>query len=111
MQNSNHSVEAGHEKVTVARNNFMQINNAINDVQSQAQSVTAAIRAIHLDIEKLIKENDIISEFSITSSTNVQSVAASSQEQTAAMEEVAAASTLLAKMAIDLQVSIQTFKY
>lgn len=45
------------------------------------------------------------------SSSNVQSVAASSEEQNAAMEEVAAASTHLAKMAVDLQESIQAFKY
>ncbi|WP_332647827.1 methyl-accepting chemotaxis protein [Lysinibacillus sp. 54212] len=111
MQNSNHSVEVGREKVSVARDNFLTINDAIHDVQSQAESVTEAIRAIHLDVEKLVKEIDIISEVSIKSSTNVQSVAASSQEQNAAMEEVAAASTHLAKMAVDLQESIQTFKY
>lgn len=111
MINSNDSVKAGREKVNVARDNFIQIDNAINDVQAQAQSVTAAIRMIHQDIEKLVKEIDYISEVSMKSSSNVQSVAASSEEQNAAMEEVAAASTHLAKMAIDLQESIQTFKY
>lgn len=111
MENSNHSVMVGREKVNVARDNFLQINSAINDVQKQAESATAAIRAIHQDVEKLVKEIDYISEVSIQSRGNVQSVAASSEEQNAAMEEVAAASTHLSKMAIDLQESIQTFKY
>ncbi|KOS64202.1 methyl-accepting chemotaxis protein [Lysinibacillus agricola] len=111
MINSNDSVIVGREKVNVARDNFIQIDDAINDVQAQTESVTAAIRTIHLDIEKLVKEIDYISEVSMKSSGNVQSVAASSEEQNAAMEEVAAASTHLAKMAIDLQESIQTFKY
>lgn len=111
MINSNDSVKAGSEKVNVARDNFIQIDDAINDVQAQTESVTAAIRTIHQDIEKLVKEIDYISEVSMKSSSNVQSVAASSEEQNAAMEEVAAASTHLAKMAIDLQDSIQAFKY
>ena len=111
MINSNDSVKVGREKVNVARDNFIQIDDAINDVQAQTESVTAAIRTIHQDIEKLVKEIDYISEVSMKSSSNVQSVAASSEEQNAAMEEVAAASTHLAKMAIDLQESIQAFKY
>ncbi|MGE7090419.1 methyl-accepting chemotaxis protein [Lysinibacillus sp. NPDC048646] len=111
MVNSNDSVTVGREKVNVARDNFLQIDVAIDDVQAQTESVTEAIRAIHLDIENLVKEIGFISEVSMQSSGNVQSVAASSEEQNAAMEEVAAASTHLAKMAIDLQESIQTFKY
>ncbi|MFT9816070.1 methyl-accepting chemotaxis protein [Lysinibacillus sp. NPDC056185] len=111
MISSNDSVMLGREKVNVARDNFIQIDDAINDVQTQTESVTAAIRMIHQDIEKLVKEIDYISEVSMQSSSNVQSVAASSEEQNAAMEEVAAASTHLAKMAIDLQESIQAFKY
>jgi len=111
MGNSNESVTVGRDKVNVARDNFLTIDEAINDVQAQTQAVTAAIRAIYLDIEKLVKEIDYISEVSMKSSGNVQSVAASSEEQNAAMEEVAAASSHLAKMAIDLQESIQAFKY
>ncbi|HBT72564.1 MAG TPA: methyl-accepting chemotaxis protein [Lysinibacillus sp.] len=111
MVNSNDSVHVGREKVNVARDNFIQIDDAINDVQAQTEIVTTAIRTIHHDVEKLVKEIDYISEVSMKSSRHVQSVAASSEEQNAAMEEVAASSTHLAKMAIDLQESIQSFKY
>lgn len=111
MVNSNDSVHVGRDKVNGARDNFIQIDDAITDVQAQTELVTAAIRTIHQDIEKLVQEIDYIGEVSMKSSRHVQSVAASSEEQNAAMEEVAAASTHLAKMAIDLQESIQTFKY
>ncbi|HAU33996.1 MAG TPA: methyl-accepting chemotaxis protein, partial [Lysinibacillus sp.] len=111
MVNSNDSVHVGRDKVNVARDNFIQIDDAITDVQAQTELVTAAIRTIHQDIEKLVQEINYIGEVSMKSSRHVQSVAASSEEQNAAMEEVAAASTHLAKMAIDLQESIQTFKY
>lgn len=109
--NSNDSVHVGRNKVNVARDNFIQIDDAITDVQAQTELVTAAISTIHQDIEQLVQEIDYIGEVSMKSSRHVQSVAASSEEQNAAMEEVAAASTHLAKMAIDLQESIQTFKY
>lgn len=111
MVNSNDSVHVGRDKVNVARDNFIQIDDAITDVQAQTELVTAAIRTIHQDIEKLVQEINYIGEVSMKSSRHVQSVAASSEEQNAAMEEIAAASTHLAKMAIDLQESIQTFKY
>ncbi|SCX46120.1 methyl-accepting chemotaxis protein [Lysinibacillus fusiformis] len=111
MVNSNDSVHVGRDKVNVARDNFIQIDDAITDVQAQTELVTAAIRTIHQDIEKLVQEINYIGQVSMKSSRHVQSVAASSEEQNAAMEEVAAASTHLAKMAIDLQESIQTFKY
>ncbi len=111
MVNSNDSVHVGRDKVNVARDNFIQIDDAITDVQAQTELVTAAIRTIHQDIEKLVQEINYIGEVSMKSSRHVQCVAASSEEQNAAMEEVAAASTHLAKMAIDLQESIQTFKY
>ncbi|WP_375105513.1 methyl-accepting chemotaxis protein [Lysinibacillus fusiformis] len=111
MVNSNDSVHVGRDKVNVARDNFIQIDDAITDVQAQTELVTAAIRTIHQDIEKLVQEINYIGEVSMKSSRHVQSVAASSEEQNAAMEEIAAASTHLAKMAINLQESIQTFKY
>ena len=111
MVNSNDSVHVGREKVNVARDNFIQIDDAINDVQAQTELVTATIQAIHQDIEKLVQEMDYMSEVSVKSSHHVQSVATSSEEQNATMEEVAATSTHLAKMAIDLQESIQSFKY
>lgn len=66
---------------------------------------------MHQDVGKLVDEIDEISKVSEQSNDNVQSVAASTQEQNAAMEEVAAASTHLAKMAIDLQGTVAAFKY
>ncbi|WP_249685431.1 methyl-accepting chemotaxis protein, partial [Bacillus velezensis] len=60
MVNSNDSVHVAREKVNVARDNFIQIDDAINDVQAQTEIVTTAIRTIHQDVEKLVKEIDYI---------------------------------------------------
>lgn len=108
---NDHSVEDGRARVETASNAFIHIHNSIEEVQLQTTSVTSAIRQIFIDIEKLVVDIEKINDVAISSNDNVQSVAASSEEQNASMEEVAAASSHLAQMAIDLQETISEFKY
>lgn len=105
------SVEVGRTRVEAASDAFMHIHNAIEDVQSQTASVTYAVQQINQDIENLVTHIEKINDVSTSSNDNVQSVAASSEQQSASMEEVAAASSHLAQMAIELQETIQGFKY
>lgn len=104
-------VSLGKERVDIARDTFKQIIEAVVIVQQQTESVLTAIQTVHQDVEQLVGEIDDMSNVSMHSTENVQSVAASAEEQNAAMEEVAAASTHLAKMAIELQETISMFKY
>lgn len=108
---SDESVSIGKQRVDVAGDTFKQIIEAIYVVQNQTKAVITAVQTVHQDVGKLVEEIDDISKVSENSNDNVQSVAASTQEQNAAMEEVAAASNHLAKMAIDLQETVATFKY
>lgn len=105
------AVSLGKEKVDIASQSFTNIDQSVEDVQAQTEAVTAAIRQIYADIEKLVQDIDHIHEVSMQTNDNVQSVAASSEEQNASMEEVAAASTHLSTMAIELQEAIQKFKF
>lgn len=52
----------------------------------------------------------IVAQIFEQSSVNTQSMAASSEEQLASMEEISGSETSLAKMAEDLQVLISKFK-
>lgn len=104
-------VSTGKEKVAETRENFLKIDTAIDQVNGEAEAVMQAIKAVLYDVERLVGEINDINEVTVNSNDNVQSVAAASQEQNAAMEEVAAASTYLSEMAINLQESIQSFKY
>lgn len=110
LQN-NQLVETGKEKVAETRENFLKIDTAIDQVEEETLAVTQAVKAVLNDVEKLVGEINDINEVTVNSNDNIQSVAAASQEQNAAMEEVAAASTYLAEMAVELQESIQNFKY
>lgn len=105
------SVETGKEKVAETRENFLKIDAAIDQVEEETKAVTQAIKAVLHDVEKLVVEINDIDEITLKSNDSIQSVAAASEEQNAAMEEVAAASTYLAEMAVELQESIQSFKY
>ena len=105
------SVEMGRNRVDVASESFSHIDTAVQDVQQQTEAVTEAVQQIYLDIERLVTDIERMNEVSAQSNENVQSVAASAEEQNAAMEEVAAASTYLSDMAIGLQETIRTFKY
>lgn len=105
------AVSLGKEKVDIASQSFANIDESVDDVQAQTEAVTAAIRQIYADIEKLVQDIDHIHEVSMKTNDNVQSVAASSEEQNASMEEVAAASTHLSSMAIQLQEAIRKFKF
>lgn len=105
------SVTTGIERVNIASESFATIDESIETVQQQTVQVTTAIEQITHNIDQLVHNIGDIHEVSQNTTENVQSVAASSEEQLAAMEEVAAASTHLANMAIELQETIQAFKY
>ncbi|WP_274309883.1 methyl-accepting chemotaxis protein [Solibacillus daqui] len=111
ITNNDQSVDIGKEKVEETRENFLKIDAAIDQVEEETKAVTQAIKEVLSDVEKLVGEINDINEVTVNSSDSIQSVAAASEEQNAAMEEVAAASTYLAEMAVELQESIQSFKY
>lgn len=105
------SVSQGKERVDIARETFKQILDSVVTVHEQTTLVMASIKTVYDDVGKLVDEMDDISNVSKESTDNVQSIAASAEQQNAAMEEVAAASSHLAKMAIELQETIAAFKY
>lgn len=105
------SVSMGKQRVDVAVETFKKIIEAIYVVQNQTKAVITSVQTVHQDVGKLVEEIDDISKVSEQSNDNVQSVAASTEEQNAAMEEVAAASSHLANMAIELQATVNAFKF
>lgn len=111
IMENDRTVEVGKERVDLASDAFTNIDQSINEVQLQTNAVTTAIQQIYSDIESLVKDIEHINNISFQSNGNAQNVAASSEEQNAAMEEVAAASTHLAQMAIELQETIRQFRY
>ncbi|KQY79493.1 hypothetical protein ASD24_19320 [Paenibacillus sp. Root52] len=98
------------QMITEAGEAFQDIRDAVQQVASQAEEVSAASRQIDGGmghVTKAVNDTIILSD-QIASGTEDGSAAA--QEQLATMEEVAASSAALSRMAEDLQSMIERFK-
>ncbi|MDR6724792.1 methyl-accepting chemotaxis protein [Paenibacillus amylolyticus] len=98
------------QMVTEAGEAFQDIRDAVQQVAAQAEEVSAASRQIDGGmghVTKAVNDTIILSD-QIASGTEDGSAAA--QEQLATMEEVAASSAALSRMAEDLQSMIERFK-
>lgn len=105
------SVEKGRTLSSDAKTIFIQIEQAIDQVEDQTTTIQQGIQQTFGHLERLVTEIDEITQYAVQTTDDIQNVAASSQEQSAAMEQVAAASDHLSRMAIDLQESIQSYRY
>ncbi|MEC0125985.1 methyl-accepting chemotaxis protein [Paenibacillus pabuli] len=100
----------GSQMITEAGEAFRDIRNAVQLVAAQAGEVSAASRQIDGGmghVTKAVNDTIVLSD-QIASGTEDGSAAA--QEQLATMEEVAASSAALSRMAEDLQNMIERFK-
>lgn len=104
------TVNIGKNKVDEARQLFHQITTLIADVQQQNILVTDSVKFIQADIQHLVEQIDQLHESAANNNEHTQSVAATSEEQSATMEEVTIASNELAKMAVELSQAIQKFR-
>ncbi|MFC9711256.1 methyl-accepting chemotaxis protein [Paenibacillus sp. NPDC056933] len=100
----------GSQMITEAGEAFRDIRNSVQLVAAQAGEVSAASRQIDggmSHVTKAVNDTIVLSD-QIASGTEDGSAAA--QEQLATMEEVAASSAALSRMAEDLQSMIERFK-
>lgn len=111
IEHNNEEVDKGVEVVTESANSFEDILNQMNTIFVQIKEVTDLINGVH---ENTFEVQDNFSMMATLSDRNVEAsemVSRSSQDQTAAMEEIAGATMNLAEMAADLEESISTFQY
>ncbi|SEO92501.1 methyl-accepting chemotaxis protein [Paenibacillus sp. OK076] len=98
------------QMITEAGEAFKNIRSAVQLVAAQAGEVSAASRQIDGGMSYVSKEvNDTI-ELSNQIASGTEDGSAAAQEQLATMEEVAASSAALSRMAEDLQSLIEKFK-
>lgn len=110
MSKGAHEVKAGSEVVNNAGLAFNEIVALVDEVSSQIREISAAIEQMAVgsqQIEKSIRDIDLISKDTATLTLTVTSA---TEEQSATMEEVAASSLALARMAEDLQVAVSKFR-
>ena len=111
MENNNKEVESGVQIVTESSNNFSDILNEINTIAYQIEEVTRLTQVLSINSSEVSGGFENMSQLSYGTVKSSTDVVANSEQQTAAMEEIAGATTNLATMASELMESISIFKY
>lgn len=89
---------------------FQKIENSITEVVSQINDVTNLVKNLTAGTSEIETAISGVKEVAETAAGSTQTVSAATQEQLASMEEIAAASQILAQNAEELQHLIQKFK-
>jgi methyl-accepting chemotaxis protein len=110
MSTGNREVRLGTEVVNTAGKAFSQIQSLSSQVSVQVQGISGTIQQVAASSQEIViavKEIDVRSK---DSAAQTETVSAATEEQSASMAEIATSSQTLAKIAEELQLSIQQFK-
>jgi len=110
MNEGSIAVAEGIEQVRQTGESFQSITKMIEDMSAQSQEVSAVVKQVNANTQRMVEMAETITFISEQSASNTQSMAAASEEQLASMEEISSSSTSLARMAEDLQVIVNKFK-
>jgi methyl-accepting chemotaxis protein len=110
MTKGTQEVQLGTQRVTMAGKTFGEIANLIEQVSSQVGNISLAIQQTAGDSQQIVSSVKDIDKISRNTAGQAQTVSAATEEQSASMEEIAAASQSLVKMSEDLQVIVSKFK-
>ncbi|MFD2443949.1 methyl-accepting chemotaxis protein [Bacillus sp. CGMCC 1.16607] len=104
------TVQTGMEKVNMAGASFDEIKISTEKVSDEVSQVFTTNLFIQQEIEKANNQIDQITRISKDISLKMQQVAASSEHQTASMEEISSAIHLLVHLAYEMEVLSNQFK-
>ncbi|WP_421617223.1 methyl-accepting chemotaxis protein [Brevibacillus sp. TJ4] len=110
MNEGTQAVGEGTQLTQQAGNSFEQISRSVGEVFSQLQKVSGAVGLLHDETDRVETSIESVKTISLEFAHNSQEVAAAAEEQNASIEEIAAASQTLAKMAGELQESVKVFR-
>ncbi|MFB9324778.1 methyl-accepting chemotaxis protein [Paenibacillus aurantiacus] len=110
MEEGNDAVKEGMVIIGDAGSAFEQIRASIVAMDGRSQEAVRDAHAIRAETNQVASDLTTISKVAQDASRHTQGVAASAEEQNATMEEIAAASAMLARLAEDLQEALSTFK-
>lgn len=110
MNDGTQEVNVGADVVNTAGKAFKEIVSLINEVSLQIKGISAAIEQMATGSEQIVTSVRDIDCISREAANHAQTVSKATEEQLASMEELAASSQALAKMAEELQSAITQFK-
>ncbi|MCL6586594.1 MAG: hypothetical protein K6T72_08790 [Anoxybacillus sp.] len=102
--------EVGITAIHTAGNTFTEIKQGIRDVAGQIDEVSVAVRKVSDGTKNFIQALQVIHEIATSTTIGTQEVSATTEEQLASMQEIAASAATLSSMVGALQQLIQQFK-
>lgn len=110
MDDGTREVKVGTEVIEVAGDAFHEIVELVEKISIQVQENSAAIQQMATASGKVESTVNQIDQLSKKAADETQIVSASTEEQSAVMEEIASSSQSLANLAAELQEAIHKFK-
>ncbi|GBG57567.1 methyl-accepting chemotaxis protein TlpB [Sporomusaceae bacterium FL31] len=109
MNKGTHEVKVGTEVVNRAGSAFAEIEALISQVSLQMGDIAAAIQQMAAGSHEIVASVKEIERISKDTADQTHTVSAAGEEQSASIEEIAASSQALSKMAGDLQAMLRKF--
>lgn len=110
MKENETVVIEGQQKIDGTGKAFDAIQSATTDIASRTKEMLGAIQSISQGTTDMVKRSQETTDDVMQSASNVETVAAASEEQSASMEEIAASSESLSHMAEELSDIVNQFK-
>ncbi|NOU90174.1 HAMP domain-containing protein [Paenibacillus sp. LMG 31460] len=110
MEDGDSNVQEGKLLTKKAGDSFTNILQLVEGVSGQAGDMTNEIKMIQMNTHKMVENMEIVSNLYGNSASSTNHISATTEEQTAAIQEVASYSNELAHMAKVLQQSVASFK-
>ncbi|MFO1443334.1 methyl-accepting chemotaxis protein [Bacillus sp. Bva_UNVM-123] len=110
MESGRLAIDEGLQLATTAEKSFRNINETIQLVDKQINTVSEAVQELVKGTEEIHDSLDKMTNKIHSTSNSAQNVAAATEEQSASMQEVYASSQGLSKLAEELRDAVHTFK-
>lgn len=110
LEDGDSSIQDGKLLTKKAGDSFSTILNLVDGVSGQAGEMTNEIIMIRMNMQKMVENMEVVSNIYGSSASSTSHISATTEEQTAAIQEVASYSNELAHMAKVLQQSVASFK-
>lgn len=110
MANGTREVKLGAEVVDAAGHAFGEIVVMVTQVSDQVGEISSAIDQMAVGSQQIVESVNQIDNLSKRAAEESQTVSAATEEQSASMEEIASSSQSLAKLAMDLQEAVSSFR-
>jgi methyl-accepting chemotaxis protein len=110
MEDGDSAVQEGKMLTKKAGDSFTSILQLVEGVSGQSDEMTNEIKMIQMNMQKMVENMEVVSNLYGSSASSTNHISATTEEQTAAIQEVASYSNELAHMAKVLQQSVASFK-